>query len=650
MESSGWNLNLFSRRVFVSCSIGWQLLVCPSLAMANAADAAASTDLKKLSLDQLLDVEVTSVSRRPEKLGQAASAIQVISGEDIYRSGATSIPEALRLAPNLQVARVNSSQWAISARGFNNVLANKLLVMIDGRTVYTPLYAGVFWDAQRTLLRDIEQIEVVSGPGGTLWGANAVNGVINITTKNARDTQGLYVAGAAGNELRSRGELRYGGQLTENSYYRAYAEAIGMDDTLLFNGADARDAWRMRQGGFRLDWVEAQDSATVQSDFYKSNPNPDGAVPTSVTGGNVLGRWRRAMGEEAGLQLQFYADRTRRNFGNGFMENLSTYDFDGQHRFRFGRSQEVVWGVGVRFMDHTVDNLPLFAFLPAEATLHLYSAFLQDEIRMADERLRLTLGTKIERNDYTGVEFQPNARLAWMPEEQQTIWAAISRAVRTPSRIDRDFYLSATPTLRVIAGDGFVSEQLLAYELGWRSQPLNELSLSVATFFNDYDDLRSAVPGPPPFNLPITFQNGVRGESYGVELAAMYGVSEDWRLHAGYTFLKKHLAVKPGNVDLNGASAESNDAEQQVVLQSLLTLPYRLQVDAVVRYVDALPRPSVASHVDVDLRIAWLVTDQVELSVVGQNLTQARHREFIPSSPSPREIERSYYGSVAFRY
>jgi iron complex outermembrane recepter protein len=609
-----------------------------------------AAQLKNLSLEELMNVEVQSVSRRPEKLTQAASAIQVISQEDIHRSAATSIPEALRLAPNLQVAQVNASQWAISARGFDNVLANKLLVMIDGRTVYTPLYGGVFWDVQNTLLEDVDQIEVVSGPGGTLWGANAVNGVINITTKAASKTQGLYVSGAAGDELNSYGEFRYGGELGQDVSYRVYAKSVSYDDTKLLNGNDANDAWHTKQGGLRFDWDMANGALTLQSDFYESDPNPDGATPVDASGGNLMTRWRHVISPDSDLQLQFYYDKTKRDFNNGFVENLATYDLDWQHRFRLDAyHQEVVWGASIRLMDHQVNNLALFAFLPPQKTLHLYSAFVQDEIGMLDEQLRLTLGIKLERNDYTGVESQPNIRLAWSPTATQTIWSAVSRAVRTPARIDRDFYLFATPTFPVIQGADLQSEELTAYELGWRSVPQDNLSLSVSTFFNDYDNIRSAEPGPPPFNLPITFANGVQGQTYGVELATTYTVMSNWQLRGGYTFLKKHLSIKPDSKDLNGGTAESNDPEHQVVLRSLLDLPLQLQLDTVVRYVDSLPTPHVESHIDLDVRLAWRAAHNLELSIVGQNLLNASHQEFIPTSPAPREIERSLYGKITWQ-
>ena len=635
---------------------GWTAPVCVSMAVCfGAAHAtensqAAPAALKLLSVEELMDVEVTSVSRRPERLAQTASAIQVISQEEIRRSGATSLPEALRLAPNLQVAQVNASQWAVSARGFNNVLANKLLVMVDGRTVYTPLYAGVFWDAQDTVLEDIDRIEVVSGPGGALWGANAVNGVINITTKNAAETQGLFLEADAGNELTGLASVRYGGEISPTAHYRVYAKTSEQDATALVDGTDANDDWRMRQGGFRLDLGTQENLVTLQSDFYEGQPNPDGQVAVQTRGGNLLGRWDYTISPGSDLRVQMYYDRTKRDFGNGFTEDLATYDFDGQHRFRIGSRQEIVWGFGVRRLDHQVDNLALFAFLPAHKTLNLYSAFVQDEIALVPDRLRVTLGSKFEHNDYTGFENQPSVRLAWTPTAQQTLWTAVSRAARTPARIDRDFYLFLTPALPLIAGGDFDSEKVVAYEAGWRLQTDTSLSLSLSTFYNDYDDLRSAEPGPPPFGIPLTFANGVKGHSYGVELAAMYQLSEWWRLRGGYTFLKKSLEVKPDSRDLNQGSVESDDPRNQLMFQSLLNLPRNIELDGVVRYVDALPNPHVPGYVSLDLRVAWNASEHLELSLVGQNLLDDRHPEFVPTSPSPREIERSVYGRIVWRH
>jgi iron complex outermembrane receptor protein len=612
--------------------------------------------LKKMSIEELMNVEVTSVSKRPEKLIEAASAIQVITQEDIRSSGATNVPEALRLAPNLEVAQVNSSQWAISARGFNNVLANKLLVMIDGRVVYTPMYAGVFWDVQTLMLEDVDRIEVISGPGGTLWGANAVNGVINIITKKSKDTQGALVTAAAGaNQLESLGSLRYGGKLAENISYRVYGTAFKRDNTrFLKDSLSSRDSWTMGQGGFRLDWeATKRDAVALISNFYDGRPNPDGgnAKPVITMGGNMLGRWNHTISEKSDFQLQAYFDQTWRDFRNRFAENLRTYDLDWQHRFQVGKRNEVVWGSDIRLMDHKVDTLKLFAFVPPRKLLHIYSVFVQDKITLIKERLSLTIGSKFEHNSYTGMQYQPSGRLAWTPGKRQTIWAAVSRAVRTPSRIDREFVLSLAPGLPYIEGSSnFKSETLLAYELGWRIQPIQRLSISLSTYYNFYDNLRTAQAGPAPLGIPITFGNGVKGETYGAELSVTHQLTKWWNLRGGYTFLKKNLWVKANNTDLNGATAESDDPQNQFLIQSNIKFPYRFELGTVIRYVDKLPKPAVRGYTGLDVRVGWKLNKVIELNVVGQNLIGDNHVEFIPSSPAPRIIQRSVYGKITCRF
>lgn len=606
---------------------------------------------KGLSLEELMSIEVTSVSRHAERLSRSASAIQVVSGDDIHWSGATSIPEALRLAPNLQVAQVNANEWAISARGFNNVLANKLLVMIDGRTVYTPLFAGVYWDAQDVLLEDVDRIEVISGPGGTLWGANAVNGVINILSKGAEDTQGGYVSVGVGTFLRDSGAVRYGERLATDLYYRVYAKRSDRDSTIELDGDEANDDWHMTQGGFRLDWIPGATRVTLQGDYYDGRPNQVGDAPLETRGGNVLGRWSRALSPDSDLRLQVYYDHTWRERGDGFTELLNTYDIDGQHRFPIGSAQQVTWGVAFRLMDDRITNVPGFGFSPEHKILHLYSAFVQDEAELIEDRLRLTLGSKFEHNDYTGFEAQPSGRLAWTPNDDHLFWAAVSRAVRTPSRIDRDFALSIPGVITVLAGsEDFESEEVLAYEAGWRLQPHERAWLSLSIFYNEYDNIRSAEPGPPPFGLPIILANGVEGETYGLEVAFGTGVTDWWHLRGGYTALKKHLRIKSGSADVNEATAESNDPEHQVVIQSTVDLPGRISLGAVCRYVSALPEPRVDSYIELDVRIGWQPVEYLELAVVGQNLLDNSHPEFVPESPSPREIERSVYGSLTFRW
>ena len=606
-----------------------------------------------MSLEQLLNVEVTSVSRKPEKWFDAPSAIQVISQEDIRRSGATSLPEALRLAPNLQVAQVNSSSWAISARGFNNGLANKLLVLMDGRTLYTPLFAGVFWDVQNTLLEDVDRIEVVSGPGGTLWGANAVNGVINIITKSARETQGTLLMAGGGTFLQDFVGARYGAKLGENVYFRLDGQYFDREDTLLPSGQDGTNDWRLGHGGFRLDWLpKVGDTITFEGDFYSGSIQQPAPGNTGVDGQNLLGRWTHPIHEDSDFIAQLYWDRTFRRISASFVEELNTYDLDFQHRFPIGERQQVIWGGGYRLMPDHIGNVNPSGFflLPANRNLQLFSAFLQDEITLLPQRLRLTLGSKLEHNDYSGFEFQPSARLAWTPDDWQTIWGAVSRAVRSPSRIDRDLYAASSPTLPggVAGGANFDSEKLIAYELGYRVRPLARLTLSLAGFYNDYTDIRSLATNAASNNV-FVFGNDNRAETWGFEFSEHYQLTDWWRLRGGYTFLHKRVSIRPGGSDINRGRAEGNDPEHQVVLQSMIDLPWHFEFDCNSRYVDTLPSPVVSSYFSFDLRLGWRPKSNLELSIVGQNLWDEQHPEFGPAA-TRQEIPRSVYGKVVWRF
>jgi iron complex outermembrane recepter protein len=618
------------------------LLIVGAQAQTNETLAAAE-QLKRLSLEELLNVDVTSVSRRAEPLFTTPSAIQVISQEEIRRSGATSIPEALRLAPNLQVAQVDSRQWAISARGFNNGLANKLLVRIDGRTVYTPLFAGVFWDAQDMMLEDLDRIEVVSGPGGTLWGANAVNGVINITSKSARDTQGTLLTAGGGTFLEDFAAARYGTKLSEDVFVRVYGKYFDRGDTLLPSGADATNAWRMGQGGFRLDWLPASgDSLTFQGDGYGGAIEQPQPGDTTIDGQNVIGRWTHAMGENSECAVQLYWDRTWRRAPT-FSEELNTYDLDFQHRFPWGQRQILVWGGGYRLMADRVGNSAALAFIPPDRNLQLFSGFLQDEIALIPDRLKFTIGSKLEHNDYSGFEVQPSARLAWTPDERQTAWGAVSRAVRSPSRVDRDLFVPAAPPFVIAGGSDFDSEKLIAYELGYRIRPWEPLMLSLAGFYNDYDQIRSLDTNT------FVLANGNRAQEWGLELSGQFQATSWWRLRGGYTFLDKDVEVKPGAQDLNRGRAEGNDPQNQFSLQSMFDLPWNLTLDFNLRYVDSLPMPPVPSYFTFDVRVAWQPVRNLEISIVGQNLWDEQHPEF--GQPVTRqEIPRSVYGKVTWSF
>jgi iron complex outermembrane recepter protein len=426
-----------------------------------------------------------------------------------------------------------------------------------------------------------------------------------------------------------------------------------MDHTLDTNFVSAKDQWTMFQGGFRLDWDPSEkDRFSLQANLYGGKPNPDGGDTTAIVarGDNIIARWNHTHSTKSDWQLQAYYDHTWRDFKNGFTEDLKTYDLDWQNRYQFGKRHTLTYGMNLRLMNHTVTNLPLFRFEPAQKTLYLYSVYIQDEIVLINDRLRITVGSKVEHNSYTGFEFQPNGRLTWTATQKQTIWTAVSRAVRTPARIDRDFSLYLTPDLALISGsDDFISENVVAYELGWRLQPQNNFSISLATFYNVYNNLRSAEPGPPPFNIPISFANGVGGKTYGLEVSASYQMNSQWSIRGGYTYLKKKLTIEPGSSDLNEGTAESDDPEHQFLIQSNLNVGKKLEVSPVFRYIDKLSKPHVPGYAGLDLRIGLTLNRHLELNLVGQNLLDNRHREFIASTP-PREIERSIYGRIICRF
>jgi iron complex outermembrane receptor protein len=596
-----------------------------------------------MSVDELMNIQVTSVSKRLEKLSETASAIQVITGEDIRRSGVTTLPEALRLASNLQVAQSNAHDWAITARGFsaaplsNNTLADKLLVMIDGRTVYTPLFGGVFWDAQNVLLEDIDRIEVISGPGGTLWGANAVNGVINIVTKSAKETQGLYVTVAGGSLLQDLRAIRYGGTLGSRLSYRVYGQRIDHGSSIRLNGNDAKDSWNMTEGGVRTEYVASDvDTMTLQGDAYGGHEGVPNS--TNYNGQNVLGRWKRTFSEQSDMSLQMYFDRTWRILPvSKFRDELRTYDADFQHRFPIGTRQSILWGTGYRFMQDGVNNAVALSFFPTRMNMRLVSGFVQDEIILAPDLLKLTLGTKLEHNDFSGFELQPSARMAWTPSKQHTVWTAVSRAIRSPSRIDVD---ASTPSL--IGDSTFEAEKVTTYELGYRVEPTDVISLSLAGFYNLYRDLRSINfnPNPPP---TLVIANGQRGVSRGIEFSGTFRATDWWSLRGGYTTLHEYLRNTMSGVVPGSDVFEADDPNNQSMLQSKMDLPGHLQLDLIARHVGALPPTFVRSYSTADVRLAWQ-HDDLTFSLVGQNLGARLHPEFIPLN-----MPRSVYGQITLR-
>jgi len=622
------------------------------------------TTYKKLSLQELMDIEVTSVSRRPEKLSDTASAIQVITGDDVRRSGATSIPEALRLATNLNVAQRNAQAWAISARGFNTELSNKLLVLMDGRTVYSPLFSGTFWDVQDYVLDDLDRIEVISGPGSALWGANAVNGVINITTKSAKDTQGLFTEVATGTELENLTGVRYGGALAPNIYFRIYGKYTERDGGVLADGSDSSTDWSTRRTGFRIDAEPSPDTTfTLQGDIYDNNENRQASPSVDMNGGNLLGRWTRTLADDSEMSLQLYYDRTHLSQpapafffapAGRFTDDLDTYDLDFQHRLFLGERHQIVWGLGYRRTHDVVENAPSLGFQPERFDQNLYSAFVQDEITLG-AGWALTLGTKLEHNDYTGFEVEPGGRLQWNFTTTQMVWGAVSRAVRMPSRIDRDLRQPSSPPTILAGSDDFSSETVIAYELGYRAQVTSEVLVSVSTFYNRYDNVRSLSTTPGTI-LPLFFANNLEGETYGVELSTTYQAAKGWRLHGGYTLLREDIRVKAGQSDLNNALNETADPRHQFSLRSSIDLPHHLEFETGIRWVDALrlnnngAEAKVPGYFELDIRLAWHPTPGLELSLVGQNLLHDHHAEYGVPGPNREEIERSVYAKATWRY
>jgi iron complex outermembrane receptor protein len=648
-------------------------------ARADGAQGGQETpDLTELSIEDLMNIEVTSAAKKAEKLSEVAAAVFVITPEDIRRSGVTTIPEALRMVPGLQVARVDANQWAISARGFNEGIANKLLVLIDGRSVYTPMFSGVLWDVQDTLLEDIDRIEVIRGPGGALWGANAVNGVINIITKRASETQGGLLATGGGTEEHGFAGVRYGDALGENGHYRVYAKWFDRDES-----PGGNDDWRMTRMGFRADWDLGEwDAVTVQGDYYDGRIGERSAVPiltppfsetfdsdSPVCGGNVLCRWQREFSEDSDLILQLYYDHTERDSVT-LRDEVDTVDLDLQHRLPSGSRHDILWGLGYRSIVDDVTLTSAVSLDPVSRDHDLLSAFVQDEITLVEDRLDLTLGSKFEHNDYTGFEVQPSARVAWQPNEREAAWAAISRAVRTPSRIEHDARVNLAVLEVPGAGTGLVSvlpspdmesEELVAYELGYRTQASDWLFLDVAGFCNRYDSLRTVEPGepflelspsPPHLVLPVSLGNKMSGETHGVELAAQWQPVDWWRVDAAYSYLRMSLHLDADSGDTSSLQAEGQSPRNQFSLRSMMDLPGDLEFDWWLRYVDGLDALDLDSYVGLDLRLGWRPSEDLELSIVGQNLLESHDLQFAPALllNEATRAERGVYADVTWRF
>jgi iron complex outermembrane receptor protein len=645
---------------------------------ASPAQAEAALDPFVLSPEQLFDAEVISASRTPESIWEAPSAIYVLSARDIERSGATSIAEALRLVPGVQVARINTSGWAISIRGFNSPLANKLLVLIDGRETYDPLFSGVYWDVQDTAIEDIERIEVVRGPGASLWGANAVNGVINIITRRAADTQGLLVSAIAGDVEQDGLTVRYGGAHGANTHWRVYGRAFDRAAQETLTGVDDHSDWRAQRGGFRIDTrMSGRDALTVQGDAYHSETGQFRLVSSfaapflslederiTAEGGNLLARWTREMPSDARLTAQAYVDVTERE-QRTLEDRRTTFDLDLQYEFPSLGAHDVVAGVRYR---HSSDEITPTEIIRSENNTHraeLLSAFVQDQVGLSQD-WRLTVGSKVDNNDYTGLEIQPSARLQWTTDAHM-LWAAASRAVRSPSELDREFDIllgagspvppSTLPaTIELFPSPDFDSEEVIAYELGYRRQLTPALALDVALFHNEYDDLATLTPLEPQVAfdpprlivVPIIMTNSTQAVTNGGEVVLNWRARENVNVSLAYSLLDMDLEAPP--TALNPESAEGRSPRNQANLRLQWDASERTALDATIYYVDDLPDYQIDSYARADVRLGYRLTDQIQFELIGQNLFDDRHREFTDSADvNAATIGRSLFGRLTWR-
>ncbi|MBI1388832.1 MAG: TonB-dependent receptor plug domain-containing protein [bacterium] len=645
----------------------------------------ASDSLANLSLEELMNLQVTSVSKKPETLSTAAAAIFVITREDIRRSGVTSIADALRMVPGLDVARIDANKWAISARGFSDRFSNKLLVMIDGRSVYTTLFSGVFWDMQDLILEDVERIEVIRGPGAALWGANAVNGVINIITRHAKETQGGLITTQTGTEEQI-GEARWGGQIGEDLYYRVFAKSFYRDDFKSVDGGDAADEWKAQQAGFRIDLdATLQDAIMLEggliaggagTTYLLAEPYPPYTVRRdendSFFNANLLARWTHTYSDDSDFSLQVYYDRFQRGMFI-YDEDRDMADLDFQHRFSPMENHELIWGLGYRLNSDSIRDGFNAQFDPDDRTTNLFSAFVQDDITLTPDRLFFNLGSKFEHNDYSGFEVQPSARLSFVPVKDHTFWIAVSRAVRTPSRYEQDAQIHLhsyppgtaenplpLPLFFTPRGDeSFDSEKELAYELGYRCAAASWITLDVAAFYNRYNDLLTAEPYPleyytdptPYYLVPLRADNLLSGESYGVETAAEIQVTSWQRLRLAYSFedVQLHRDSKSEGFIFEGF--EKRNPRHQVSLRSMMDLTRSLELDAWFRWVDELPGV-VSGYATMDVRLGWRPDDNLELSAGVMNSFDPSHQEFVSTLVDmvPSEVERSFYLKATWRF
>jgi iron complex outermembrane receptor protein len=642
-------------------------------------------DLTQKSLEDLMNIEITSVSKKEQRTSEAPAAIFVISREDIRRSGALNVPDLLRMVPGVDVAQIDTGKWAISARGFNGQYSNKLLVLVDGRTVYTPIFAGVFWDSQNILLDTIERVEVIRGPGAAVWGANAVNGVINIITRTANDTPGGYLVAGAGSSGTGPEAFLYGGNARNLGAWRVSAEGFHYSALPALGGLDGHDDWRLIRGGFRTDSkLSAKDSLTTEGETYQGNAGETADTPVSLeppanavlalrdrySGWNLLTRWNRVISPRSQTSLQVYFDRTTRG-DTTYNIGLDTFDIDFQHHFAWIARQDIVWGLGYRHSSDGTDPTLRISFTPQNRGTQLFSSFAQDEIVVRPDCVKLSLDARLEDNDYTGFDVQPSARLVWTPDSRSMFWSAVSGADRTPARSDTNIRVNYTAfpgpggllaLVSLFGNPNQKNEHLTSFEAGYRSTWTSRLSLDSAVFYNRYRDLTSVEPGairlevnPAPLHLliPSTFSNGLYGETHGVEVFANWKATSFWTLSPGYSFFSAHLHRFAGSQDFTDAAVtEGSSPDHQAQLRSSVSLPRNLQWNTAGYFVNRLPTLAVPSYTRLDSSFIWDAGEHFSLGVVGQNLLRNLHPEFSGSDTTvqPGLMRRDAYAKIAWSF
>lgn len=671
-----------SRRTF-----RWLTVAC-ALSFAGSARAAvdagpasqpAPNDLTSMSLEDLMKVEVTTVSRQKQSIGEAPAAVTVIGQDDIHRSGMNTIPDLLRLVPGIDVARFNSSAWAVGSRGFSDVYTNKLLVLADGRTIFGSTFGGVFWNAEDYLLQDLDRIEVVRGPGATLWGSTAVNGVINIVSKSAKDTQGWLVSGLGGNQQQG-GAVRFGGQIDDDTWFRVYTKYRNFGDQETAAGRSAEDGWQSIQGGFRIDRESGDNTLTLQGDIFgqqlsSSETQPILAPPYqaiqnqtfNADGGNILGRWTHRFSDTSDLSVQMYYDRfDHYELYAPFHQNQ--FDVGFQHKFQMTQRQQLIWGMEYRALLDRVSARNGYTVNPSARAMQFTSAFVQDDIAIVPERLHFIVGTKLEYDPYVNFQVQPGGRILWTPDKKNTVWASVSRALTTPARYQEDMntVFNAFPTPAgpgfggAVASRGLSPEELIAYEIGYRVSPVRAVSVDLNLYYNDYHRVIGTqtltptfVPAPTPhLFVPVRWTNNLEAQSYGGEVAATWNVTDNWRLTGSYSLLSLHVnATGPDNA-VRAGFYRGTSPEHQAQLRSYYNLTRNLQLNTAVFYVSQLDEGHIPANVRVDANIDWQIRDNLDLMVGVQNLFDDRHPEFAGTESYfvPTELPRTFFARLTYRF